>query len=301
MINVGAVKAEIAQAARSLEARVRAFNDALTLYALQRPAVCYAIDRFDPEYPERALTVTRSVGEPARLAARAIFAAIDYTPDQSPNVVHRRVGVICAPADVLPALEALNAAKRHLKATVGQLPRGRWQRERTSMARAASLSLLQSYRQVRVLPEGAVRVSFTWDRKGASGRRLSVAEARKLLDEPGYHGPISRFRQKSERAALADLPDDEILLQRKPIAPTPAANVWLSPGARPIVFRVDMPIVVITSDPHQAPKIHDLEEFDPMAPPRKSRSDRRAEEEPLIERLHLYRYTEAWRGSETPS
>ncbi|MBO9471757.1 hypothetical protein J7355_16825 [Endozoicomonas sp. G2_2] len=297
MDDIATIKAEIAQAARALEGWVREFNDALALYAADWPAVCYAIERFNPDMPQQALTVTRSVGEPARLNARAIFAAIDYAPEQSPNTVRRMAGVVCAPREVLPALDGLNAAKEALKTSVGKLPRGRWQRERASMSRAATLSLLQAYRRVRVLPDGASRVSFTWDRHGASGRRLTVAQARELVQAPGYHGPISQARQNIERAALVDLPETEVLLQRKPIAPTPAANVWLTPDARPIAFRVDMPVVVITDAPEQAPKIYDLEDFDPQTPARKTRSDRRVEDQPLIERLHLYRYTAAWRGS----
>lgn len=296
MDDTATVKAEIAQAARTLEEGVRAFNDALARHAGDWPAVCYAIDTFNPDTPNQVLKVTRTVGEPARLNARAMYAAIDYAPEQSPNTVRRMAGVVCAPAEVLPALDGLNAAKQALKDSVAKLPRGRWQRERASMSRAATLSLLQAYRRVRVLPDGAARVSFTWDRHGASGRRLTVAQARELLKAPGYHGPISQARQNIERAALVDLPSTEVLLQRKPIAPTPAANAWLTPDARPIAFRVDMPVVVIAETPEQAPKIYDLEDFDPQAPARKTRSDRRVEDEPLIERLHLYRYTEAWRG-----
>lgn len=296
-LDIGGIKAEIARLARELEARITAMNSQMRAAAADWPAVVYALPGHTSRQDVDVIPVQRVIGRNAREQALAMYAAIDYAPDQSPETVRRLLGVVCVPASCRPAIEAVNQAKKDLKAQVVSLPRGRWQRERSTMARAATLSLLQAYRQIRMV-DHPYRLHFGWDGKGASGRRMSVAEARRLLDEPGYYGEISQARYDIERAALRELPADEIITQRKPIAPTPVANHWSQPKARPATFRVDMPVIAFCDAPNQAPEIADLESFDLAKRERKARSDRRVSDEPLVERLHLYRYEAGYRQTE---
>ncbi|MEQ8798005.1 MAG: DNA replication terminus site-binding protein [Salinisphaeraceae bacterium] len=303
-MDLSAAKAAIATAASDLDDAVASLNGVLAA-AEDRRAITYELpmtrtpvagDNGGEGHEVEPITVDRREGADARLAARRIIAALDYHPDQDASSPQRLVGVVGVPAAAIEAVANVNAAKARLRDAVAVIGQKRWSRERKHLARARTLCLLQCYRTLRIFPDGLDRVSFGWDAHGAAGIRLTVAEARARVSGPGHYGLAPERQVEAELATLAELPATEVLLMRKPLQPSPAANLWRPGQRRAEHCRTGLPFLVVTPPDGPLPLIRDLPDFDPEQARRSTRRDRYTEDEPLVDRLYLYRYRPAHRS-----
>lgn len=248
---------------------------------------------------------TRLCGPVARKLAARILTTITFRDDQDPRGTLRAPGLIGAGPELLEAAVSLNeqklrfhetrkalerADKGSAETTVLGLPsRSPLLRETLKRARRTRLHLRQADRKVLVLPERTWRVSFSWSSNSRSIERLSVAEARALLERLGARPGVQEAFE-----ALDRLSPDTPLARAYPKAPHLRANVYFFDESGAVQRKM-----VVAPTPLLVPLEHGKplpEDNNPSAHPsdedlgRLSRIDTALEPEPFLPLIHVYRY-----------
>lgn len=267
---------ELSDCVRRVDARLPAYSAVLA-------------DREAPE-AQRSMSVDSLEGEGARNWAAAALSRMNYRPGQAPVASVRAPGLLASSPQTLEALDDVNRAKKVFA------ERGRAIDEYTftlirKMRPFAHVQRLQVYRQLHVLHQVPERVSFFWNRGATTGKRLTAADVRRRIKnaERRQRGTLSDETIERELAALEGLHDAEVLVIRKPVAPHVELLAWIDgqplppiPGALPLFIPAGRwPTLSMLPDLVDAPTSR--------------RSDRKVELEPLLPRLHVYRYLYQYR------
>ncbi|ULQ48324.1 DNA replication terminus site-binding protein (plasmid) [Flagellatimonas centrodinii] len=249
------------------------------------PAYAAVLAERDSPAAQRTMAVNSLEGEGARNWAAAALSLMNYRPGQAPVASVRAPGLLACSPQTLEALEDVNRAKKVFA------ERGRAIDEYTftqvrKMRPFAHVQRLQVYRQLHMLQQPPERVSFFWNRGATTGKRLTVADVRRRIQnaERRQRGTLSDETIERELAALEGLHDAEVLVIRKPVAPHVELLVWIDgeplppiPGALPLFIPAG-----------RWPGLNMLSDL--VDVPTSRRSDRKVELEPLLPRLHVYRY-----------
>lgn len=238
-----------------------------------------------------------------RSKAVSLFQTLWYEEGQDGRETITCPGVIGVGADTLAAARRLNELKDTFKAAVLALKTLRKSeadailtelihKRDTGVAHAmrrmgaARLNLKQAYRHVPLLERRPAKVGFTWSRQGRTIQRISVAEARRLLER---RSETPQTRQELER--LSRLPAGEPLARVRPVCPHLRANVVFGDHAQPSrrLIQTPLPLLVPLSEGQPLPSFVAVPP-EPVATSRLRRSDTKLEEEPFLILLQVFRY-----------
>ena len=250
-------------------------------------------------------------GEPARQAAVETIQALRMAPEQDPRHARRCPGVIAASEDTLRLIQALNHAKLKFKNAVELIDEEDAAVRRAEMAKVVNyLSLMQSYRKVPWVHLHAneflrpASVSFTWAKRATSTERRSVRKIRSDLKKEQGNPPPGRDPDhwhaliEAELDQLAHgrlkLPDTEILAVRPPNAPHPRMNIYMADVRKPWMWSASIPLFYPHTTGLDLVPVSPLPVLDTRVQ-RARRRDQRLEPNPLLERLHVYRYFSEYR------
>lgn len=249
---------------------------------------------------------------------------IRYAPDQSGKATIRAPGLVRVSSETMAAIHRVNQARQAFKAAITAIPT----RQRRSLNRILpGICKLQAYRQIVCLSAKPSAVHFFWAQNKTGAENYTVADLKRKLQEEYDDAPAidgySRAPASPETAGgfelsgslqphwslrdalefdlkkLAELPDNEYVVLRRPIKPHPQCNVWLE-GA-PVAEDAYLPIFYPAGeeDSDSTIKIQPLPPIDPNEEvKRSSRNDRQVEAEPHLERINVYRKKPAYRKFE---
>lgn len=230
--------------------------------------------------------VTEYAGDSGILQAAEALRALEYREDQHPMATVRCPGVVRVERDMSAEVAAVNEAKRELRATMSAFGRSGWTIWRGRIPAWQRLNRLQAYREWHWLDEPVRKIGFSWAGHTHGIEQLRIAELRGRLsrqDKASGHPLI-----EAELAKLDAFDGDEVVVIRKPIAPTPIANVAFADGRRRVI-KTGLPIVLC----HDMPAITALPDFDPA---KKARTrDDQTIESLLVAYWHAWRYQPAYR------
>lgn len=290
-------KVALHAALKTLRSRLVSLSALIAHADRQMPAYAAVLPlREADEAMATTITPENHYGVSARQRAADAIQAIDYQRGQHPSAALRLPAVLAAGDDTLAAAEAVNAAKQALEQITVGLSETTLKLLRAEQSDFAHLHLLAAYRQIRLLDAQPEAVQLAWSSHATANRCMSVARARKLAQHTRQALSAEQAQRAYEQdsAALDELDDDEPLVRRRPVPPTPMANVrtlgiTTALGALPFVL-------LYRHQPSEpATSIRELPERRAEARRRASRMDQLCEREPLLARLHLYRYREALR------
>ncbi len=289
---LGGTYEALSQALGALAERVSWQDAALPAYACELPV------RQKGESPGGRIACRSLGARQARQFLGGHLANLRYSDGQDARAVQRLPGLVAAAPETMALVDEVNGLKKRFENEAKQLDATSWSalRRRQPFAR---LNLLQVYKKIPTLPVAPRHVHFFWQRYATSGSRMTVADVRGLVASSLNNAPelsaaekMSTFQE--EIRALADLPADELLVLRRPIAPHPEVLPWVGlevQGALPAV----MPLFYPATPETRVPTGNLLEDFEPGLRERAVRSDRKCEDEPILPRLHVYRYRETQR------
>lgn len=231
---------------------------------------------------------------PAYLAA--LITTIQYQDDQHPKSTVRASGLVGASQAVIDGINHVNDLKAAFKEAVTQVP----SRQRRAMIRHfPGLSRLQAYRELVALEKHPDGAHFFWAANKTGSARKTVAELRKDLEVERDSVPATDTHLlqaiQFDLEKLADLPDNEVLAKRRPIRLHPQCNIWVN-GQIAAQEDAYLPIFYLRDTAYPDPKVTSLPASSEQGNRQRGvRSDRKVEEEPFLERIHVYRYLPAHR------
>jgi hypothetical protein len=241
------------------------------------------------------------------------FGELYYRDNRAPGAVTIRPGIVMIDDSLASLALAVNHAKRQFvdayKALAGpQITRVSDDAEeiveRVSVRKVALENVnkarfhYQHVSRLIVVERNAPSyVSFTWTHC-RSVRKLSIADVRKLIIN-AQRANIEPAESLPEWKRLTELAPDEWLAQVKPARCTPKVNFVFgslekNAPVRRMVKTAVMPVLIVGE---QLPRLRLLTPSPLSAPFRATRTDTRLQSEPFIDRFHLYRYLEGYRGS----
>ncbi|GGO80394.1 hypothetical protein GCM10011348_16950 [Marinobacterium nitratireducens] len=239
------------------------------------------------------------LGEKA--TAISLIADIWYRDGQDGRRTRSRHGLIGAGPELLEATLALNARKADFQQAatslnadhLRQLPERLAHRagqlaELLNLHGLGRIHLKQCYRQVPVLDRTPTRVGFNWYSSGRSIRRLSAAEALKMLlrlDQSQPHVQV-------QLAKLSPLPEHTPLAQLQTQVPVMRANIgWKTDaGWERQARNCPLPLVFPLAQGQALPEHNRPELIPPTGRQRAERSDARIDPEPFLPSLRIHRY-----------
>lgn len=226
-------------------------------------------------------------GQAAIEAAVQVLTRTQYGDQQHAKSTVRRPGIIQVGQAWAERVAEVNRSKTDLRAAMKAFGYAGWIQWRNAIPAWRRLNRLQAYREWHWFDAPIARISFTWAGNNVGGEQLRIAAL------------IDRLREQYERQGLAPVDTDidrltafnadEVVVIRRPIAPTPIANIRFADGTRKAV-KTALPF--ITSQP--IPEISALQVFD-AARRNARRSDLATLDKPLNEHLHAYRYVASHR------
>lgn len=243
------------------------------------------------------LTVEPLRDEDARAYGAELIRAVQFQEHQDPKAALRAPGLFAAGERTLGLIAEINELKDAFEAGMNALQTRALKKE---MAQKISpyLHRRQLARHITVLPAVPEKVSFTWAAHTPAITRRTVEQIWKQLQADAKQIPSDtdpegwRLMLEHERRALEGLPGNEVLAQRKMLAPHPRANIYMA-GENPTAAPCNLPMFYPDGQA-ELPPLKLLETLD-RSWRRAERRDKRVEAEPLISRLNLYRYTEPYR------
>ncbi|HXH02682.1 MAG TPA: hypothetical protein VNN09_05110 [Candidatus Competibacteraceae bacterium] len=266
-------------------------------------AFCAAV-RADAAYP---IWVARGDDELAagldmRQKALQLYSALWYEDGQDGRDTLTCPGIVGGSPATLAAADACNAAKDAFKQAVLALKglhknqadellqelHRRNQEVALSMRRmgAARLNLKQAYRHIPLLPRKPLKVGFTWSKQGRTIQRISVDEARHLLER---RSPTAQTQ--SDLLRLAEIPRDEMLVRVRSVCPHLRANVVFRErdALQRKLIQAPLPILVPLRPGEPLPDYVPISS-EPSGHQRLQRSDVRIEETPFLPTIRVHRY-----------
>lgn len=297
---------EARQSYLSLEALLAQLAKRITHEDADLPAY---IARLPFPYQEKDTTRTTPIvqvqtesllGEVARRHAAEIVVATTYQPDQHMQRVLRVPGLLSASPETLALVDAINAEKKVFEtAFMAISPSATIRKEHIAMVIRA-ISVLQTYRLFPLLDVAPAKVSFTWTAHSPKTQRLTVAALRELLNKARGEVPEDTLPETwemtigEELSIISDLPGNEYLAIRKPLAPHPRVNLYLPGEDTPRTSPASLPVFYPDTGSESLPPINPLDRLD-MRFRRAQRSNTHIQSQPLIKRLHIYRYVDRYR------
>lgn len=223
--------------------------------------------------------------------------------DQDGRETRSRHGIVMVNAHLTEQIRQVNACKDAFRLAVqktrAELDSVRWKEECARLGQPEGLRdamhfsglnrvhLRQCYRHLPLLEHRPDKIGFSWYVNGRSIRKLSVAEAEKMLLALGEHKPHIQLQLHK----LQQLPAHTALAQIQTLAPVVRANMVFSQAPYPRkAMNVPLPLFI----PDQGQGLPAFNEIDLTPPPgrtRQQRSDQKVDPEPFLPslRIHLYR------------
>lgn len=228
-----------------------------------------------------------------------------YTDGQDGRVTRNYIGIVAADAALMEKIHAVNTAKDAFGALIGQIkhthPEQLSSLKASLPARSSLLNehlradglirlhLKQCWRRVPVVKDPVARVRMAWYTSGRSIKRLTVAEAERMLLKLDTDAPHIRIQYQQ----LAALPSDEPLAQVQLQAPVMRANLFyvepLEDGRVRQAMNVPLPLFV-SDHAGRLPHINQPPAQPPVTRTRAKRRDTKLEETPYLPSLRIYRY-----------
>lgn len=221
-----------------------------------------------------------------------------YREDQHAKSTIRVAGLVGVSPSVIESIATVNRLKKAFKDSVKEVPT---RQRRMLHKHLPGLSRLQAYRELVSISRHPDEVHFFWAANKVGVARRTVAVMLEELRAEKDATPatdIDLLRAiEIDIDALAGLSPHEVIARARPIRLHPQCNVWIEgvlAGQEDAYLPVFYPV-----DPTQnAPEVRALGESSRGERQRAIRSDRKLQDEPLLERLDVYRYREAFRSFE---
>jgi len=230
--------------------------------------------------------ITALTGDAGVIEGAAALRAMDYREHQHAMATVRCPGVIQVERDMKDVIAAVNVAKQALRVAMTAFGRSGWTLWRGRIPAWQRLNRLQAYREWHWLDEPVRKIGFSWAGHTHGSEQLRIAELRDRLSRQNRASGHPLI--EAELAKLDGFDGDEVVVIRKPIAPTPIANVAFADGRRRVI-KTGLPIVLC----HNMPIITALPDFDPA---KKARTrDDQTIESLLVAYWHAWRYQPAYR------
>ncbi|HEP8970121.1 TPA: replication terminus site-binding protein [Pseudomonas aeruginosa] len=181
--------------------------------------------------------------EGIRATQRALLAfeldQSDLATKQAPGTVMRLPGYWLLQTSVLQEVAAINALKEALDMAIEEtrIELGLVKTARPKLVRRAlkgAYSTKQLLRKIQAFELPPCKLAFTWAGDTAGTTRLQVGLLRKKLEEEMQHRmdrdgvAPGHTPEWVELQGMANLQDDEYLVQYKKVAPHPRAMLWFS-------------------------------------------------------------------------
>jgi len=239
-----------------------------------------------------------------RSKAIQLYHALWYAEDQDGRETLTCAGIVGAKPETLAAAHLCNIAKDAFKAAVLALKTLERSEEAAALADlqhrqesvaaamrrmgAARLNLKQAYRHIPLLNERPLKIGFTWSRQGRVIQRISVAAARRLLEQRA-ETPQTLL----ELRRLAEIPDDEMLARVRSVRPHLRANiVFAAPESSSVqrrLMQTPLPVLIPLQPGERLPDFVPIAS-EPLDTPRLRRADVRIQSEPFLPSVRIHRY-----------
>ena len=288
------------------DALQKALEDAFDALCLSIDSCCRHIDRNPPQL--WCLPQEDGHMPSPTVWLREALTDLWYHDGQDGRTTRNYIGVVAADEALMEKVHAINACKDHFGEVITEirtlLPPDQLTEMRSALPLRpyavnahlcsdglARLHLKQCWRRLLIAPAPVARLRLAWYSNGRSIKKLSVADAERLLMQLDTEADHIRIQYRK----LAALPSDEPLAQIQAQAPLMRANLFyvepLDDGRQRQAMNIAMPLFVPSKD-GRLPHCNQP----PVAPPevrtRARRSDSRIDDEPWLPsiRVHRYRY-----------
>lgn len=242
-----------------------------------------------------------------RAKAAGLYQALWYQDGQEGRETLTCPGIVGADAATLALARQCNAAKDAFKRAVlalKTLPRPQANRlmedlhqraEPVSRAMrrmgAARLNLKQAYRHIPLLEQRPEKIGFTWSNQGRTIQRTTVAEARRLLERRAESPEVNQAL-----AALARVPEHEILARVRSVCPHLRANLLFPGSGQRRLMQAPLPIMIPLRVGEHLPEFVPVG-VEPSGQQRLRRSDVRIEDQPFLPLIRVHRYLSPYRNA----
>lgn len=227
--------------------------------------------------------------------------SIYYREDQHAKSTIRVAGLVGVSPSVIEALAEVNRLKKAFKDSVTEVP---IRQRRQLIKHLPGLSRLQAYRELVSISRHPDEVHFFWaaNKVGVARRTVAVMlEELKVEKDATPSTDIDLLRAiEMDIEKLAGMDPREIIARARPIRLHPQCNVWIG-GSLAGQEDAYLPVFYPVDPAQRAPKVRALGESSKGERQRAIRSDRKLDDEPLLERLDVYRYRVNFRSYEEAS
>lgn len=233
--------------------------------------------------------------------AVSLIADIWYRDGQDGRRTRSRHGLIGASPELLEAARALNDSKAAFQRAAASLNADQLRELPTQLAHRSGrlaellnlhglgrIHLKQCYRQLPLLERTPTRVGFNWYSSGRSIRRLTAADAMKLLLKLDQSQPHVQV----QLARLSPLPGHTPLAQLQKQVPVMRANIaWKTDqGWERQARNCPLPLIFPLASGQPLPEHNRPDLQPPSGRQRAERSDARIDPEPFLPSLRIHRY-----------
>ena len=220
-------------------------------------------------------------GKPAIDSAIRSLCRIEYDECQHPLSTLRYPGVLVVPEDFERVLVRVNEAKQALADAMYPITEANWRIWRAEIPSWRRLNRIQAYRYWRGFTDSPCRISFTWAGQSRGGEQLRIGALSKRLERELRNGGNERI--EAELDFLAGYDPDEVVVIRRPVSPTPIANLVFEDGTRRLVKPSTLPLMM-----PRMPKLKPLPEL--MLDQDRDMRDDQNIECVLVRSWHVWRY-----------
>lgn len=246
--------------------------------------------------PEVVIPQSVPLGDRSPQYVAELITAIRYREDQHAKSTLRASGLIGVSPSTFDQIQEVNRLKSDFKDAVKTVPT----RQRRMLNRHfPGLSRLQAYRELVALNGQPDGVHFFWASNKTGSSRKTVEQLREELKNEKDAVPSTDSTMinaiQFDLDQLAHLPDNEYLSKRRAIRVHPQGNIWVD-GRIARQEDAYLPIFYVVDPSKPEPEVTSMPNSDESgARIRSARSDRKVEDQPLLERIHVYRYLPAHR------
>lgn len=220
-------------------------------------------------------------GKPAVDSAIRSLCRIEYDESQHPLSTLRYPGVLVVSEDFERLLVRVNQAKQALADAMYPITEANWRIWRAKIPSWRRLNRIQAYRHWRGFTDSPHRISFTWAGQSRGGEQLRIGTLSRRLERELRSGGHERI--EAELDLLAGYDPDEVVVIRRPVSPTPIANLVFEDGTRRLVKPSALPLIL-----PRMPKVKPLPEL--MLDQDRDMRDDQNIECVLVRSWHVWRY-----------
>ena len=229
------------------------------------------------------------------------FLDLWYQGDQDGRTTRIYPGLVAATENQLQKAVEINQLKTDLRQLINDIKqqdlsgwkeiqqklgkRNRQLHESLSSQGIERLHLKQMWRQIPIIDQVPIKISFNWYTSGRSITRVSKQEAYDMLLQLNTEAA----HIKMQLAKLASLPESEKLARVQKQAPVLRANLLFENGQRK-AMNASLPILFLQQDKQTLPSFIAPSPAPPKERNRQVRSDNRLEDEPFLKSIRVHRY-----------